>query len=1117
MYSVKSLKQYSPDMVQMFFVSPRNSVEAQLSLLEESGASKILTTSQEPPYVTAILKKREIQKFAVPELDQLLDSKPVEHIPFTKSFKEYRMQPWVLLHTSGSTGTPKVVTIRHGYATTVDGQFLAPEGYDVALYSANQRVFNPFPPFHMAGLMWSLPVVVFIESTIVLPPPQPITAEIANSIHEMKAVDWSMLPPSIIVDLVKNEAAVENLRHLKGLRYAGGPLPKATGDLLAGFVTLLSSLGSTEALAMPQLPRPNEHWAYFKFNERFGGLEFREADDGLFEMVIVRREGSELAQAIFVTFPDIEEYPTKDLFAPHPTEPHLWKYAGRRDDIIVFSNGEKFNPVTMEGTVTASPEVNGALVVGQGKFHAGMLIEPKTHPTTEEQEAKLVDTIWPSVDRANKAAVKQGRVPKDFIALTDPEKPLPRSGKNTIQRARANNVYAAEVEAMFGDTREENKEKKPRLDLRDFESTSHSLQTYFVEELGVPEVNPEVDFAMLGVDSLQLTTLLRALNGALNGRQLEAKELYDNSSIDKLAQFLHADADDYDFSEDGEEEDAKDWQEMQHIYDQFSSNLPGHNERSRVDRILHSSEYRPVIATHNGNLQAWLQVLASFLININNWGLVYSFGVFQDFYETNYLVNHSVSSIAWIGTLQSALLLIIGVISGPLFDKGWLKPVLVTASILLVLAVMLLSLCTQYYQIMLAQGVLAGIASGLLYIPSVAVIPQYFTARGRRGLALGLGTSGGSIGGIIYPVVFRRLLSDLGFPWATRIMGFIMLGTLVAAIFLTRSTGQATKLPRQLIDPKALREVPFVAFMTASCLIFIGILVPFFLAPAFSTSVGASTNTAFYLVAVINTAQFFGRVIPSFLADYIGPEIMLSAAQFSAAVCAFAWIAVHNVPGFTALLIIYGFLSGLLATLPAVVTPFVCPSMAVYGTRLGMVYAMAGVGSLIGVPVAVYAQAGSGKWLGPQLWAGFTLLAGAGFFVVTCVKARRRRVVYDRAVKRQEHRNAERKRLAHGKVDRSAAQMASTDVLQNNRASPQQPRMSRRRSRSHEKPAPPSDAAARHSNTVHDDDVSEVSKVSDSPGSGEGGQYLNMQFSDMSRLSLGSILQDISPVSPVHS
>lgn len=37
-------------------------------------------------------------------------------------------------------------------------------------------------------------------------------------------------------------------------------------------------------------------------------------------------------------------FATGDLFARHPSSPELWRVAGRKDDQIMHSNGEKTNP-----------------------------------------------------------------------------------------------------------------------------------------------------------------------------------------------------------------------------------------------------------------------------------------------------------------------------------------------------------------------------------------------------------------------------------------------------------------------------------------------------------------------------------------------------------------------------------------------------------------------------------------------------------------------------------------------------------------------------------------------------------------------------------------------------
>ena len=88
------------------------------------------------------------------------------------------------------------------------------------------------------------------------------------------------------------------------------------------------------------------------------GVEWRPHDpeNGLYELVFKRFHPTEPAgQAAFYNFPDWEEYAPGDLFKAHPSAPDNWMHYGRKDNIIVFSNGEKLNPVTIEDTITGDP------------------------------------------------------------------------------------------------------------------------------------------------------------------------------------------------------------------------------------------------------------------------------------------------------------------------------------------------------------------------------------------------------------------------------------------------------------------------------------------------------------------------------------------------------------------------------------------------------------------------------------------------------------------------------------------------------------------------------------------------------------------------------------------
>jgi len=86
----------------------------------------------------------------------------------------------------------------------------------------------------------------------------------------------------------------------------------------------------------------------------------------------------------------------------------------------------------------------------------------------------------------------------------------------------------------------------------------------------------------------------------------------------------------------------------------------------------------------------------------------------------------------------------------------------------MVLSQFMTSLCHSYWQFILAQGVLTGLGNGAVYMPSMAVVSHWFYHR--RAFALGVFSSGVSIGGGIWPIVVSKLLVKVGFAWTLRIV-----------------------------------------------------------------------------------------------------------------------------------------------------------------------------------------------------------------------------------------------------------------------------------------------------------------------------------------------------------
>jgi nitrate/nitrite transporter NarK len=76
--------------------------------------------------------------------------------------------------------------------------------------------------------------------------------------------------------------------------------------------------------------------------------------------------------------------------------------------------------------------------------------------------------------------------------------------------------------------------------------------------------------------------------------------------------------------------------------------------------------------------------------------------------------------------------------------------------VILVLGMFMTSLCTKYWQILLAQGLMMGLGMGCLFTPATGLIAQYFSRR--RGLALGIVSTGSTIGSISWPYLVCILM-----------------------------------------------------------------------------------------------------------------------------------------------------------------------------------------------------------------------------------------------------------------------------------------------------------------------------------------------------------------------
>lgn len=199
----------------------------------------------------------------------------------------------------------------------------------------------------------------------------------------------------------------------------------------------------------------------------------------------------------------------------------------------------------------------------------------------------------------------------------------------------------------------------------------------------------------------------------------------------------------------------------------------------------------------------------------------------------------------------------VGALTGPIYDAGYFRELLLFGSVMLVLGQMMLSLCHAYWQVLLAQAFCIGIGTGALFVPSVAILSTYFSTR--IGTAIGLAASGSSFGGVIYPIVFHKLLPQIGFAWTTRVLGFIILATMIVPNVCMRVRVLPAK-KRSLLDLDAFRIPAYSLNCVGFFLGFMGLYMPFFYAQVYAIQRHITNeNLAFYLLAVMNSTSTFGR------------------------------------------------------------------------------------------------------------------------------------------------------------------------------------------------------------------------------------------------------------------
>ncbi|XP_078524287.1 monocarboxylate transporter 14 [Lissotriton helveticus] len=177
---------------------------------------------------------------------------------------------------------------------------------------------------------------------------------------------------------------------------------------------------------------------------------------------------------------------------------------------------------------------------------------------------------------------------------------------------------------------------------------------------------------------------------------------------------------------------------------------------------------------------AWMIVLSSFLIHIFVMGSQMALGILNMEWLEEF--NQSRGLTAWVSSLSMGITLIVGPFIGLLINTCGCRMTTIFGGILSALGWILSAYATNVLYLFITFGVLAGIGSGMAYLPAVVMVGQYFQKR--RALAQGLSTTGTGFGTFLMTILLKHLCSEYGWRNAMLIQGAVSLNLCVCGALM---------------------------------------------------------------------------------------------------------------------------------------------------------------------------------------------------------------------------------------------------------------------------------------------------------------------------------------------
>jgi len=451
------------------------------------------------------------------------------------------------------------------------------------------------------------------------------------------------------------------------------------------------------------------------------------------------------------------------------------------------------------------------------------------------------------------------------------------------------------------------------------------------------------------------------------------------------------------------------------------------NERRLSKNLLSHCEDEETEHSPEGGW-GWVVVFASFLCNLVLDGISYSFGMFLTPLVSD--LHSSSVSIATVGSVQAATYLLLGPVVARLVTKYGSRPVSMAGSVVASLGIVGASFSSGLPGLISGYSLVAGVGFGLLYIPAVVTVAQYFTKR--RGLATSICVCGTGVGTFLLPPVMSVILDGYGWRWAFRVLSAICLACILCSLTMVPiSTARSSDERHDIIESieeedasdidtpsswftyilswvvgPALAESPslttFFLVMAGDFLATICLYIPYTYLPPLAMSRGLEPAQIGFLISSAGISNTVGRLSAGWLCDqnWLHPITITLVATTTSIVplLLMTWSGCDSFALFLIFAALFGLLTGfwLACESPLIMTLLGVDQLA---SAFGLLTCGGGVAALIGPPLAgAVIDLNVGKpWVALQLAAGAMGLSALSYvFALALFKVKEKKNMYRR-------------------------------------------------------------------------------------------------------------------------